>query len=201
MAIDGVAPRAKMEQQRQRRFKAVKERRDIQKIKSKYNKNIDTCSWDKNAITPGTQFMHILGEELKHFVMYDKLFQNLKVILSTSNVCGEGEHKILNHIRNDTKQYIDVIYGLDADLIMLSMATHNPHIYLLREALHFGKGIDVGDVDFLYLDINRLREHLLQHLSMSINGNFDDSEFRKNLIKMITNCILSMTRLSLLKRK
>jgi len=182
IAIDGVAPRAKMEQQRQRRFKAVKERRDIQKIKSKYNKNIDTCSWDKNAITPGTQFMHVLGEELKHFVMYDKLFQNLKVILSTSNVCGEGEHKILNHIRNDTKQYIDVIYGLDADLIMLSMATHNPHIYLLREALHFGKGIDVGDVDFLYLDINRLREHLLQHLSININGNFDDYEFRRNLI-------------------
>ena len=182
ISIDGVAPRAKMEQQRQRRFKSIKEKNEIYKIKSKYQNSENKHSWDKNAITPGTTFMHKLNNELKHFIMYNKLFENLKVILSSSNVPGEGEHKILGHIKETKNNYVDAIYGLDADLIMLSMVTHKPNIYLLREALHFGKGIDVKDVDFLYLNIDKLREYLIIELSKNIEGNFNSREFKENLL-------------------
>ena len=60
------------------------------------------------------------------------------------------------HYQN--KSFTHCIYGLDADLIMLSLCSGISNIVLLREAVHFGK-IDVDQ--FLYLDIQLLSEKLL----------------------------------------
>ena len=45
----------------------------------------------------------------------------IKTILSDSNEPGEGEHKIMKIIDGMPMNSINVVYGLDADLIMLSM--------------------------------------------------------------------------------
>ena len=218
LAIDGVAPRAKMNQQRARRFRAAL---DLAEKKEKF---LDVArdeeakqaeDFDSNCITPGTPFMAAVAAGLRSYIQaklsctreqcpktYD-LWHHLKVILSDSNVPGEGEHKIVDFIRRQRVAGIEalkskdsliklplskkpktndelgsgerklvfktasfkaqtpqeeagqgskkddspppasfqpydpnqthVIYGLDADLIMLSMATHEPRFYILRE--------------------------------------------------------------------
>ena len=171
IAIDGVAPRAKMIQQRKRRFRSIMEKEEIKCIKQQMNiKNNN--QWDKNAITPGTQFMKKLSDFLKQLVSTHISFKNVNVIISDASVPGEGEHKILQYLKHKRDEFDKtdnfIIYGLDADLIMLSMASKLENIYLLREAVHFGK---VDTSSLLYLNINKLKEHLFDELSHNISIN------------------------------
>jgi 5'-3' exoribonuclease 1 len=54
MAVDGVAPRAKMNQQRSRRFRTAKEAREVrEKAERKGEKLPDEKAFDSNCITPG----------------------------------------------------------------------------------------------------------------------------------------------------
>ncbi|KAJ7068010.1 exoribonuclease 2, partial [Mycena amicta] len=154
MAIDGVAPRAKMNQQRSRRFRAAQEARDKEVVRQEslllwkaMGKEITDFDqkegWDTNAITPGTPFMDLLASSLRYWVVHkmntDPGWKNIQVLISDAGVPGEGEHKIMDFIR---RQRVNpsyepntrhVIYGLDADLIMLGIATHEPNFWVLRE--------------------------------------------------------------------
>ena len=56
---------------------------------------------------------------------------------------GDGKHKIASFLRTwkNSREYQPnkrhCLYGLDADLVMLSLVTHEPHFYLLRELVSF----------------------------------------------------------------
>jgi len=59
LAVDGVAPRAKMNQQRARRFRSAKDAEELRdKLKQEGKEPPEL--FDTNAISPGTQFMHDL---------------------------------------------------------------------------------------------------------------------------------------------
>ena len=104
MAIDGVAPRAKMNQQRSRRFRTAKDADDrLQAALKKGEELPEEPAFDSNQITPGTPFMARLTAQLKYFInkktTEDANWRGVQVILSGHEVPGEGEHKIMEYIR------------------------------------------------------------------------------------------------------
>lgn len=192
MAIDGVAPRAKMNQQRARRFRTAYEAEE--NLRKAVNEGLEIPKddpFDSNSITPGTEFMAKLTDNLKYFihkkVTQDSNWSNIKIILSGHEVPGEGEHKIMDFIRSMKNQSTydpntrHCVYGLDADLIMLGLVTHDPHFALLREEVTFGprsksKSNDLNDQNFYLLHISLLREYLsleFQALDNQLNFDYD----------------------------
>jgi len=141
IAIDGPCPKPKMIQQRLRRYKSAKEKKE----------------WDTNAITPGTDFMN----NLEIFILKNINRFSRKVIFSSANEPGEGEHKIFDYIRNNNIDS-NVIYGLDADLIMLSMISTSTNIYLIRERTEYN--FEGMDCDYIYLDIHKLKEAIINNI-------------------------------------
>jgi 5'-3' exonuclease len=149
LAIDGVAPVAKMKQQKSRRFKSVHDRELYDKIKIKHNKPIPKY-WNNSAITPGTLFM----EKLHNKIIGWCKKQTLKIIYSSCNTPSEGEHKLLQFIRNnDNKDLKYVLYGLDADLIFLALSTNNDNIFLLREANQINKNENPDTLNMVSIKI------------------------------------------------
>ena len=167
IAIDGVAPCAKMNQQRLRRYKSVYEKDKHNKIKEKLGILKKDFSWDTNAISPGTKFMDKLIKKINASIRVNKIYSKIKVIFDDSNNPGEGEHKIIKFIKDTSNNLTGniIIYGLDADLIMLSFVSHINKIFLLREALQFGKPILNK---FLYLDIDNLKYYIIKDIQDKI---------------------------------
>ncbi|CAG4976578.1 unnamed protein product [Colias eurytheme] len=201
MAIDGVAPRAKMNQQRGRRFRSAREAEQLEEdAKSKGEVLPTEKRFDSNCITPGTVFMARLHEQLKYFVKTkmssDPLWSKVKVILSGHETPGEGEHKIMDYIRWARSQSDydpntrHCLYGLDADLIMLGMCTHEPHFALLREEVKFGKttqrATSPEETNFYLLHLSLLREYLEQEFV----GIKDKLPFEYDIEKIVDDWVL-----------
>ncbi|ARF09310.1 XRN 5'-3' exonuclease [Catovirus CTV1] len=157
IAVDGVAPLAKINQQRKRRYRSIDDNNLKNSIKSKYGIKSNNI-WSNVCITPGTEFMEKLHNKLSDHFNKNK---RIKIIYSSYHSSGEGEHKILQHIKNlpnQLKKCVNVIYGLDADLFFLSMASQLDNIYLLRENSQLG-GRDKGIAD-LYDIVDDVAEEL-----------------------------------------
>lgn len=206
LAVDGCAPRAKMNQQRQRRYRSGYEMMVAREEAAKRGEDLpdEGDVFDSNCITPGTEFMVRLSEHFKYFISMklttDTAWQNCKVIFSGHDHPGEGEHKIVDFIRRRKMQpgydpnETHCMYGLDADLVMLALATHEPRFVLLREVVSFGasgtkkererkeedeaKGIKedsslVKAEEFVLFHINVLREFLDLDIRERLGNNLD----------------------------
>ena len=118
IGADGLAPYAKLVNQRQRRFKRQ-----------------DVSTFDRNQISPGTPYMTELITTVR------ARFPSAHV--SGTEEPGEGEHKLFAWLKtlSSVSRRSICIYGLDADLILLSLNQKNlstPHsMWLLRESTEF----------------------------------------------------------------
>jgi 5'-3' exonuclease len=236
MAIDGVAPRAKLNQQRSRRYRSGTEgeleqsiyelhmsnkQKEEEKEREKENTNpfgifgddytfavddddddmideneqnptalkegspgrfkgkfqtqaqleVDEKIFHSNVITPGTPFFQYFTQELEKFVRrklaHDPKWKDLTIIFSGPNVPGEGEHKIMDFMR-EQQQRSDYdpnlrhcIMGQDGDLIMLGLCTHEPNLVLLRERVIF----------------NLVKRRLIEAHSQSLDAYIHNSHF------------------------
>lgn len=170
IAFDGVAPFAKMDQQRTRRYK------------SWYNSTISllpdntSFKWNTASITPGTSFMSDLSSAVKlAFHNANVKYAVNKIVVSTSDEPGEGEHKMFQYIRDHSHMNDNVmVYGLDADLIMLSIFHYNlcKNIYVFREAPEFIKSKVIDNVsphELLFMDIRILSTSIINELDCAYN--------------------------------
>lgn len=166
IAIDGVAPRAKMEQQRKRRHKSHYDNLLRTDIYEQFKAPKPTY-WDTNCISPGTIFMDKLVKEVNGYCE-NKKTSGKQIIFSSCYVPGEGEHKIMDYLRNRelVENETHMVYGLDADLIMLSLLQKHK-IFLVREAIQFGK----PNPDQLNLfDINLLKECIITEIETLVKS-------------------------------
>jgi 5'-3' exonuclease len=175
ICADGVAPLAKMFQQRKRRYLNI------------YKNTLDNVNiiWDTNAITPGTMFMERLNTYIRRNINDDR--NKNKVIYSGSDECGEGEHKIFKMIKDLPIDDKIIIHGLDADLIILSLMSQKENIYLMREV----KDPHTNNTVFNYLNIKELRKAILCELKGSWDLNFyatDDTNTINNNDLIETYC-------------
>ena len=174
IAFDGVAPFAKMNQQKTRRYKS--------QFMEVFLNGQPTNKWNTSNITPGTQFMKNLSIKLNEYFS-DKGVQNkTKVkewIISASDESGEGEHKLFQYIRkHPCKDENIIVYGLDSDLIMLSIFHYHLYnnCYIFREAPEFLKStINIignsnnsnnSDNNFI-MDIGLLRSSILSEIKFN----------------------------------
>ena len=160
IAFDGVAPVAKLNQQRERRFRtwitsALEREFAENKDKNKNEANSAAAptteeAWSTSCITPGTAFMNNLHDRMMEYVKTTNEFSETgspTYVLSSSKEPGEGEHKIFEYIRDNSDEHreqVTLVYGLDADLIMLTL-NHlhiSKNIYLYRETPEFIRSID-----------------------------------------------------------
>uniref|UniRef100_A0A663EAE1 5'-3' exoribonuclease n=1 Tax=Aquila chrysaetos chrysaetos TaxID=223781 RepID=A0A663EAE1_AQUCH len=190
MAIDGVAPRAKMNQQRSRRFRASKEGMEAAEEKQKIRREILAK-----------------GRTVTMFNLYSSnLTVSFTVILSDASAPGEGEHKIMDYIRRQRAQpnhdpnTHHCLCGADADLIMLGLATHEPNFTIIREEFkpnkpkpcalcnqmghevkdcqglprekqgkhdQFADSLPIAEQEFIFIRLCVLREYLERELTMA----------------------------------
>ena len=194
IALDGPAPRAKMVQQRSRRYKGYYDKIYMQNEKKKYKLNNDVVEWDRSAnISPGTDFMEKLSNKLLE-IMKVKGFSihnpKMQMLLSNSNVPGEGEHKFLPLIRSmrkkeSTKNSKIYLYGKDADLIVLAISTHKTNMHVIREVdLQTPEMKKMYEsYEFVDVNIDNLRNAFYNDLTRS----FENQKFDK--IRIINDYI------------
>lgn len=177
-----------------RRFRAAQERTEQMAKAAKRGDEVDESAiFDSNCITPGTEFMELVSKHLRWFIRSkmknDPIWKNLEVIYSGHDVPGEGEHKIMQYIREERSKpgyspnVKHCMYGGDADLIMLGLATHEPFFTLLREVVDFNAFKNKNsrqvilkqtkEANFQLMHLSVLREYLEIDLALECTWEVD----------------------------
>lgn len=172
ISIDGLAPRAKQQQQRQRRYRSM------------INGVVDgpTKGFDSNSISIGTTFLRDLSKYIESHIMHN--YKHINVVFSNERTIGEGEHKIIRYLKKHArKDNVCCIHGLDADLIVLGLSTHIKNFYILRD----------NEDDYDMLDLLMLREYLHDHMKKDIRVFGDIDSDTKDITAMLDTLSMNVS--------
>ena len=177
IAIDGLAPMAKMHQQRMRRYMSSSSK--------------PPRAWDRNAISPGTAFMRRLSDALHSLDLGQRA---VRVSISASDEDGEGEQKIFRHLISSSRGNV-LIHGLDADLILMSLLSQRwESIELYRNShnnINTNKtptrldNNNKATTDIL--NIRTMRNQLVRYLHATTNSSGDATDLVRDFV---TLCLL-----------
>ena len=164
IAMDGLVPYAKIVQQRYRRMRVKDEESEF----------------DRNQISPDTPYMKELETALRERFPFAHI--------SSTSVPGEGEHKLFKDIAGlpDNERRSVCIYGLDADLILISLQNHKlsyPYsMTLLRESKEFNDP-KLAKAEFATLSVWKLLKQLPMDISqyMALSVLCFGNDFMPNL--------------------
>jgi len=188
LSFDGPAPRAKMVQQRSRRFKSIQTSKFLEEQKRRLDGDVSDTQvhkgggWDPSShICPGTAFMDHLSKGLQKAMAQGRF--KTSVVLSDSNHPGEGEHKILPKIRAMTQRSGDsqktvVIYSPDGDMISLGLLTQKSSVYILRYADPMSEVENVlieKGYELLYCSLDLVREDFFKQMTKTYRGEAVDA--------------------------
>eukprot|EP00919_Chromeraceae_sp_WS-2016_P040290 GHVR01096241.1.p1 GENE.GHVR01096241.1~~GHVR01096241.1.p1 ORF type:complete len:592 (+),score=113.13 GHVR01096241.1:136-1911(+) len=173
LAVDGVAPRAKMDLQRSRRFKVANE----------LKRNGYEYEFNRNSISPGTEFVYKFNDQIQSYISLkiktDPLWQSIDVVFNGFQVPGEGEHKIIDFIRKQKSQpsyksdTTHCVYSMDADVVILSLVSHEPFLSLINEDSNKRDAQSLIDAStFRVCNVGVLREEMIEDLTV-LNDKFE----------------------------
>lgn len=192
ISFDGVPTKAKLYEQKKRRYMGeiinLSNKFILSKCKNNFDKNRLNyekykISWNKSNITPGTKFMHILYQELTSVdfeIELKKLCYNLdNIYISSVYQKEEAEHKIVNFIRNSVDYDDIIIYSPDSDFTLLALlietkSFHKNNIENIKIIRY-----DQQKKHFNLIDINKLSKNIFFYIKNSIQ--------KKNLSPSNTN--------------
>lgn len=181
IAVDGLINCAKIQQQRIRRFRSAMSTKMPHLIRpDPNNPSVLKLIFDSNSITPGTELMFSLDLHITNWILSNRDKLPGLVIYGSHLSLGEGEQTIVDLYRQGKVpgNQAHVIYGLDADLILLSLTLKSLDIYLMR---------DISPSEFTkhnVLDVKSFKLALHQYLA-------NDSRFINT--DVINDFILMMT--------
>lgn len=175
IAMDGVPPRAKMVQQRARRYKGIKDRARNHQILRTHDQPLP-YDWDTTQISPGTIFMRDMADHLRTRILSGDYIAaasstELQIILSDTTVPGEGEHKFLPLLKRFQGR-TSVIYSPDGDMIILAISTNMPNLTIMRRS-------DQPPDEFTYMNIDTVRGDYERQMA---RDNFNPSSYMMDFV-------------------
>jgi len=202
IAVDGVPSKAKMIEQKRRRYIGVISsdisKRIYDKHKSKLSKNRylyeeNKILWSTNKITPGTVFMHKLDTLLKDTIFHSKIkniCKNLKsYTYSGMYEYGEGEKKIVDNIRSvhhKKGQYL--IYSPDSDVTLLSLILSCRLENDIKQSISDIKILRHNQQKNMYniIDISTLNKNIYNYVKNKVKRNLDTSQVILDIVLLLT---------------
>lgn len=156
LAIDGVAPFAKIILQRKRRLQISRN------ISSKNVNQSDILNViNPLYFTPGTKFMKLLPERISKYLK--KIELKYKIKTEILNGSGEAEFKIIKElVKNSKKNDRHLLVSTDADIILIACATTNSII----------SNIYINNFKYI-ISIDKLLQLHKQKVGNSSNSNKD----------------------------